>query len=139
MRSFGAISIGERRTADPQTVTEADIRSFAEQFDPQPMHLGSDPIASGWHTAALTMRGMVECWLSEVAVDIGLGVDDLRWPTPVRPGDRLRTTVEVTDRESHDEDRGRVAVAVRTAVDDRSVLTMTGHVLVYRDRDTDES
>jgi len=139
MRTFADISVGERRTAEPRTVSGADIRAFGEQFDPQPMHVGADPIASGWHTAAVTMRGMVECWLSAVAVDVGLGVDDLRWPTPVRPGDRLRTTVEVSDREPYDDERGRVALSVRTDVDDRPVLTMTGHVLVHREAGPDDS
>lgn len=136
MRSFEDISVGERRNAEPRQVSAAEIRTFAEAFDPQPMHLAAEePIASGWHTAAMTMDGMVECWLSGVAVHVGLGVDALRWPAPVRPGDRLVTAVEVVDRDTFDEDRGQVSLAVETTVEDREVLTMTGQVLV--DRRTD--
>ncbi|AWB27517.1 MaoC/PaaZ C-terminal domain-containing protein [Halococcoides cellulosivorans] len=137
MRTFSALSVGERRRAEPRTVTEDDIVSFGAQFDPQPMHCDADdPIASGWHTAAVTMDAMVECWLSEVAVDVGLGVDQLRWPTPVRPGDRLVTTVEVAAREDYDDRRGRVALDVETTVEGRTVLSMTGLVLVHRDSET---
>jgi acyl dehydratase len=86
------------------TVTEVDIIEFASRFDPQPMH--TDPIASargpfggliasGWHTAALVM-GMTAAArpFGEVPV-LGLGVEELRWPQPVRPGDTLRVTLEV--------------------------------------------
>lgn len=137
MRTFSDLSVGERRRAEPRTVTASDIVAFAEQFDPQPMHCDTDdPIASGWHTAAMTMDAMVECWLSEVAVDVGLGVDALRWPRPVRPGDRLVTTVEVAACDSYDDRRGRVALDVETTVEERTVLTMTGLVLVHRESGT---
>lgn len=88
------------------TVTEAEILEFAGRFDPQPMHV--DPaaaaegaygglIASGWHTTALMMRLYADHYLSRVASLGSPGIDELRWPAPVRPGDRLRLRVEVQD------------------------------------------
>jgi acyl dehydratase len=86
------------------TVTEAEILGFARQFDPQPIH--TDPayaaagpfgglIASGWHTAGLLMRLFAGHYLSRVASLASPGIDELRWPAPLRPGDQLRLRVEV--------------------------------------------
>ena len=79
---------------------EADrIKRFAAEFDPQPFHLderaASESMfgslaASGWHTAALTMRLLVEGDLKPAGGIVGAGFDELRWPRPVRPGDELR-------------------------------------------------
>jgi acyl dehydratase len=82
------------------------IKSFATEFDPQPYHLDEDAAqasffaglaASGWHTAAATMRLMVEGELQPAGGIIGLGFEDFRWPRPVRPGDELRVESEVLD------------------------------------------
>ncbi len=82
------------------------IKSFATEFDPQPYHLDDqaarDTIfaglaASGWHTAAATMRLMVEGDLKPAGGIIGLGFEEFRWPKPVRPGDELRVDSEVLD------------------------------------------
>ena len=100
-------------------VSEADIIRFAERFDPQPIHLdaefaGAGPfsglIASGWHTAGIAMRMIVDHYLSQVASLASPGVDELRWPSPVRPGDslRLRTEIVETRRSRSKPDRGMV-------------------------------
>ena len=100
-------------------VTEAEIIAFAERFDPQPIHVdaqfaASGPfgglIASGWHTAAIAMRLVVDHYVSKVASLASPGVDELRWPAPVRPGDtlRLRTTIVETRRSVSKPDRGLV-------------------------------
>jgi acyl dehydratase len=82
------------------------IKSFATEFDPQPYHLDDDAAretifaglaASGWHTAAVTMRLMVEGDLKPAGGIIGLGFEEFRWPKPVRPGDELRVDSEVLD------------------------------------------
>jgi acyl dehydratase len=82
------------------------IRSFAAEFDPQPYHLDDDAAratifaglaASGWHTAAVTMRLMVDGDLNPAGGIIGLGFEEFRWPKPVRPGDELRVESEVLD------------------------------------------
>ena len=82
------------------------IKSFAAEFDPQPFHLDEtaarDSIfaglaASGWHTAAFTMRLMVDSEIKPAGGLIGLGFDELRWPRAVRPGDELRVESEVLE------------------------------------------
>jgi len=82
------------------------IKGFASEFDPQPFHLdetaAGDSVfrglaASGWHTAALTMRLLVESECNPAGGIIGLGFDELRWPRPVRPGDVLRVECEVLE------------------------------------------
>ncbi len=87
-------------------VDEAELVSFATRFDPQAMHLDGGSaqaapfgglIASGWHTAGLAMRLIVQNYLSTVAARPSPGVDELRWHRPVRPGDMLRVRVTVTE------------------------------------------
>jgi acyl dehydratase len=82
------------------------IKAFAAEFDPQPFHLDEDAArdtifgglaASGWHTAAVTMRLSVESDLEPAGGIVGAGVDEIRWPRPVRPGDELRTESEVLE------------------------------------------
>ena len=88
------------------TVSEAEIVEFARRYDPQPMHI--DPkaaamgrfaglVASGWHTTALVMRLYVDHYLSSVASLASPGVDELRWPNPVRPDDTLHARVFVLE------------------------------------------
>jgi acyl dehydratase len=88
------------------TVEAAAIRQFAAQFDPQPFHLDDDAArntifagmaASGWHTAALTMRLFVESDFKPQGGIVGAGFDEFRWPLPVRPGDALRIESEVLE------------------------------------------
>src|ERR1700693_1113347 len=72
--------------------------AFAAEFDPQPFHLDEAAArrsifggltASGWHTAAVTMRLLAETELKPAGGLIGAGLDECRWPRPVRPGDEL--------------------------------------------------
>jgi acyl dehydratase len=83
-----------------------EIRRFAAEFDPQPFHLDDDAArgtmfqglaASGWHTAAVTMKLMVASDFKPAAGIIGAGFDELRWPLPVRPGDELHVESEVLE------------------------------------------
>jgi acyl dehydratase len=82
------------------------IKVFAAEFDPQPFHLDEEAArgtffrglaASGWHTAAVTMRLLVESELKPAGGIIGAGFDEFRWPRPVRPGDELRVESEVLE------------------------------------------
>jgi len=123
-------------------VSEADIVAFAEQFDPQPIHLdaraaGGGPfgglIASGWHTAGLAMRLIVRHYLSQVASLASPGVDELRWPSPVRPGDslRLRTTTTETRRSQSKPDRGLVRTRAELLnQQDQTVLSLLAMNLI---------
>ena len=104
---FEDLSVGLSWQSVPVAVSEADIIGFAIAFDPQPFH--TDPAAaaahrlfrglaaSGWHTAALTMRLFASGTTQIAGGIIGNGIDELRWPRPVRPGDTLRLTSEVVE------------------------------------------
>jgi acyl dehydratase len=87
-------------------VEEERIKSFATEFDPQPFH--TDPVAakdsffnglaaSGWHTAAITMRLLHEGDFKPAGGVIGAGFEELRWPRPTRPGDELRIESEILE------------------------------------------
>ena len=104
-RYFEDLKVGDRFNSETYKVTEEQIISFAREFDPQPFHLDQaiarrtmfkELIASGWHTAAITMRLFVQT-LNFAEGAIGLGVDELRWPTAVKPGDVLQVEVEIVD------------------------------------------
>jgi acyl dehydratase len=119
------------------TVSEAEIISFAIQFDPQPFHV--DPgaaaggpfgglIASGWHTAALVMRELVDQYLPAEASLGSPGIDEIRWPNPVRPGDTLRVRATVTEarRSQSKPDRGIMKTAIEAVNQDgRTVMLAT--------------
>jgi acyl dehydratase len=124
------------------TVSEADILDFARAFDPQPIH--ADPrfaaegpfgglIASGWHTAGIMMRLFADHCLSRVASLASPGIDELRWPAPVRPGDslRLRATVAEARRSRSKPDRGLVRTRAELInQDDQVVLSLTAMNLI---------
>ena len=98
------LHIGEKFHTQSVMITEADILDFARRFDPQPMHVDPDAatqgpykglIASGWHTAAVVMRLVVDFNPLGSLPLLGLGVDHIEWPQPVRPGDTIHTEIEV--------------------------------------------
>jgi acyl dehydratase len=104
-RAFEDFPIGTRLQSATIDVTQESIIEFAKQFDPQPFHV--DPAtakrtlfgglaASGWHTAAISMRLFIQTMNVPGGI-IGMGVDELRWPNPVRPGDQLRLDIEIID------------------------------------------
>lgn len=114
------------------TVTEAEIIAFAKQYDPQMMHIDraaaaagpfGEVIASGWHTVALTMRRLVDNFLPHDGL-AAPGIDELRWPRPVRPGDTL--TLHVTVREARRSrskpDRGLVHTLLEVLNQDAEVV-----------------
>src|SRR5258708_22112083 len=88
------------------TVSKAEIIHFAEQFDPQYLHVNPEKaragpfggiVASGWHTIVLAMRLFVDHYMSHVASLASPGVDEIRWPNPVRPGDALKIRVTILE------------------------------------------
>jgi acyl dehydratase len=89
-------------------------------------------VASGWHTAALTMRLLVEGVLSETASQGALGVDELRWHRPVRPGDELSVETEIESKEPWSDEAGLARVRIETSVDDDLAMSMVGLVLFGR-------
>jgi acyl dehydratase len=125
-------------------VDEAEIVEFARRYDPQPIH--TDPqwarsgpfgglIASGWHTAAITMRLLADQYLSPAASLASPGIDELRWLRPVRPGDELRVRVTVVEaRPSRSKpDRGLLRSRVEVLdADGSAVMTLIALNLVRR-------
>lgn len=116
-RHFEDWSIGESFVSEPYEMTAERIRSFAEEFDPQPFHVDDEAaaasiyggiIASGWHTGSVMMR-LLTTFLGPSSMG-SPGVDELRWRLPVRAGDVLRLRLTVVDvRESKSKpDRGVV-------------------------------
>ncbi|HYB10306.1 MAG TPA: MaoC family dehydratase [Alphaproteobacteria bacterium] len=100
------LSVGQTFGSGRLKVDAAAIKAFAREFDPQPAHLDDEAArgtifaglaASGWHTAALTMKLLVEGEFQPAGGIIGAGFDEFRWPTPVRPGDELRVESEVLE------------------------------------------
>ena len=96
--------VGMRFKSPEVTISESDIRRFAEEYDPQPMHMDEEGArktifkgltASGWQTAAISMKLVVLTRPIGSRPMIGSGVDDLRWMLPVRPGDTLHVEGEV--------------------------------------------
>jgi acyl dehydratase len=106
-RYFEDFTIGQRfRSRGTVTVTADGIKAFAAEFDPQPFHLDEAAAegsffaglaASGWHTAAITMRLLVESDMHPAGGTIGAGGEELKWPRAVRPGDVLRAEAEVLE------------------------------------------
>jgi acyl dehydratase len=104
MRYFDDFKVGEVHETATYTVSREEILTFARQYDPQPFHLDEEAgrnsifgglIASGWHTASVCHRLIVEDTLGKAASLGSPGVDELRWLKPVRPGDQLSVRVEV--------------------------------------------
>lgn len=140
IKYFEDFALGETHETPPVKVTEAEIISFAEKFDPQPMHLSAtapgELIASGWHTASLTMRLFVTSgWYTPPPGALGLGVQDLAWPRPVRPGDWLHLRLEVSGLRTSRSKPGFGILATRMVTltqDGDIVQTMTTSVLIPR-------
>ena len=154
VREAGTLSGSERYLEDfavGQTFGSGRLRinkervlAFAAEFDPQPFHLDEaaarDSIfgglaASGWHTAAVTMRLMIETELKPAGGFIGAGLDECRWPRPVRPGDELRVECEVVEvrRSKSRPEQGLIKLRTTTLnQDDEAVLVHVVNMVVPR-------
>jgi acyl dehydratase len=106
VRYLEDFAVGQTFGSGRLRVEKERIKSFAAEFDPQPFHLDETAArasifrglaASGWHTAALTMRLLVESELKPAGGIVGAGFDEFRWPRPVRPGDELHLEIEVLE------------------------------------------
>jgi acyl dehydratase len=140
---FDDLKIGDRFQSETYVVIEDGIVAFAREFDPQSFHL--DPkkaqqsifkglIASGWHTAAITMRLFAQT-LNFAEGAIGLGVDELRWPNAVRPGDVLRVETEIVDVRSSQSKPNYGIIRLRNVTTNQRgeiVQTMFAHAMLPR-------
>jgi acyl dehydratase len=102
---FEDLHVGQRFASDTHLIDEEQIKAFAQQFDPQPFHLDPDAakktlfgglVASGWHTAAITMRLFVGSGLRIAGGLVGAG-GEIAWPNPTRPGALLQVESEVLE------------------------------------------
>lgn len=137
LRYFEDYAVGTTYECGCVTVDQASIISFGKEFDPQPFHVdpvaaASGPfgglIASGWHTSALAMRLLVERYLSAEASLGSAGLDEIRWPYPVRPSDtlRVRATVVESRKSLSKPDRGIIKTLVEAVNQDgRTVMRAT--------------
>jgi acyl dehydratase len=135
---------GQEYASGTLKVTAEDIKTFAREFDPQPFHVDEAAAsatffkglaASGWHTAALTMRLLVEGELRIAGGTIGAGMEEMRWPRPVRPGDELHVKSEVLEVRPSKSRPEQGLVKVRTTTynqDNEPVQVFTGNLLVQR-------
>lgn len=137
------LSPGQRLTSGSYRVEVAEIKAFAKEFDPQPFHLDEEAAkftlfaglaASGWHTAAITMRLQVEAGLPIAGGIVGVG-GEISWPRPTRPGDTLHVeseVLEVTPSRSNP-DRGIVTVRSETRNQHSEIVQVfTGKLVVPR-------
>jgi acyl dehydratase len=137
-------AVGQTFRSPKLRVDPERVKAFAEEFDPQPFHLDEAAArasvfqglaASGWHTAAMTMKLVVSSPMRPSGGIVGAGADEMRWPNPVRPGDELRAEIEVLDvRPSRSRpDRGLVKMRTTTLNQrDQPVQVLVMNLLVER-------
>ena len=141
-RYLDDFQVGQRFTTGTHTMSEAEIVAFAREFDPQPFHLDHEaardsPLdglaASGWHTAAITMRLQVDGEMLAGGI-VGAG-GEINWPAPTRPGDVLHVETEVLEvRVSRSRpDRGIVTTLSETKTQHGTVVqTLRANLIVPR-------
>jgi acyl dehydratase len=135
---------GQVFTTGRYRVDKEQILAFAKQFDPQPFHTDEEAArkspfqglaASGWHTAAMTMRLMVDGEFKPAGGILGVGFEELSWPRPVRPGDELHAKSEVLEVRPSKSRPDRGMIKARTTTfnqNDEPVMVFTGNLLVSR-------
>ena len=139
-------AVGQKYAGSGRCVLDAAaIKSFAAAYDPEPYHLDEavaerNPAlrgltASGWHTASVTMRLLVESELKPAGGIIGLGVDEMRWPRPVRAGDELHVETEILAVRLSESRPAQGIIKVRTITFNQAnepVQILTSNLLVER-------
>ena len=138
------LHVGQRFAAGPVSVTAPEIVRFAREFDPQPFHLDEESAretifgglaASGWHTAAVSMRLLVDSEFKPAGGILSLGFDEFRRPRPVRPEDELRVESEVLEVRPSKSRQDHGLVKVRTTTlnqNGETVQVATANLLVAR-------
>ena len=127
-------------------MTADAIKAYARQYDPQPFHVDEEAAkdslfeglsASGWHTAAVTMRLVLEGPFRPAGGHIGARLEELRWPRPTRPGDELRVETEVLEVRASESRPQYGWVKVRTSTFNQKNEVVQSYVgnLIVRQRD----
>ena len=135
------LAAGQQFVTGLHTLDEAQIKAFAAQFDLQPFHLDAEAakatlfkglVASGWHTAAITMRLLVDSGVPLAGGLIGLG-GSLKWLRPARPGDVLTVYGEITEGTPSKPDRGTIEIKAETRNQREDIVqSFTATLLVPR-------
>jgi acyl dehydratase len=137
------LQVGQRFTSGTYVIEEAQIKAFAAEFDPQPFHLDESAAqaslfkglaASGWHTAAIAMRLLVDGGLPFAHGIVGLG-GEIAWPRPTRPGDTLRVESEIVEiRPSRSKPQQGIVTVRSTMLNQggETVYLLTARLLVLR-------
>lgn len=116
------LTVGATHELGTVVADRSEMLAFAERYDPQPFHVDPEAaaatpfgglIASGWYTAALCMRRLVEAELADAAALGALGVEELRWPAPVRPDDELALSTRVLSKRPSESRPGTGVVRIR--------------------------
>jgi len=142
-RTYDDVTVGEHIDCGTNSVTEADIVRFGEEFDPLGIHVDPEAaadspfgglIASGIHTFALTQPPVVASFYRNSDLVAAGHIEELRLPAPVRPDDTLSVTLDIEDKRpsERNERRGIVTTRRRATVDDRTVLDLRNHTIWER-------
>lgn len=142
-RHYEDVEVGSVHDIGSVTVSEEEIRAFAERYDPQPIHVDPDAaaaspygglIASGWHSACLCMRLLAENYLNGTDSHGSFGLDELRWKNPVRPGDTIEAEHRVLSKRPSESgnERGYVEGEVTGRVDGDEVVYWRATVIFGR-------
>jgi acyl dehydratase len=138
--------VGQKFRSRPFRIEKDRITSFAAEFDPQPQHLSEETatasqfgrlVASGWHTAAVSMRLFItEAFPPIAGGGQGVAMEALAWPHPVRPGDELSVEAEVVEARSSRSrpDKGLLTVRVTTSNQDGEVVQTVSHTVMVPKR-----
>jgi acyl dehydratase len=142
---FDETSVGQVFMTAETRITREAIIAFAEAFDPQPQHISEETasrtpfgrlVASGYHTASVSLRQMVAAGNGFWVGALGLGIDEVRWPRPVLPGDTLRVRIEVVEARatrSHP-DKGLVRLRTETINQDGAIVMTAFHTMLVARR-----
>jgi len=137
-------AVGQTFRSGRLLIDKERIKTFGAEFDPQPFHLDEEAArgtifgglaASGWHTAAVTMRLLVESDIKPAGGIVGAGFDEFRWTRPVRPGDELRVESEVLEVRPSRSRPHQGLIKVRTTTlnqNDEAVQVTVGSLVVPR-------
>jgi acyl dehydratase len=137
-------AVGQTFSSGRLRIDAEQIKTFAAAFDPQPFHLDAEAArdtifrglaASGWHTAAVTMRLLVESDFTPTGGIVGAGFEECRWPRPVRPGDELRVESEVLEVRPSQSRPDQGLIKVRTTTLNQhgeAVQVLIGNLMIPR-------
>ena len=140
-------AVGQTFRSGRLKIDKERIKTFGAEFDPQPFHLDEEAArdtifgglaASGWHTAAVTMRLLLDSELKPAGGFIGAGLDECRWPRPGRPGDELHIECEVIEVRLSKSRPEQGLIKLRTTTlnqDGEAVLVQVVNIVVLRRKD----